>query len=141
MAWAAWLAVMLVLAMVEVATVNLVFLMLAGGAAAGALAAYAGFGLPLQFMIAIVVAVLMLLLVRPFFLRHFEKPDKDSLTNVDALVGAAALTLAPVDRRGGTIRLVGEVWTARTEQGEIPSDVDVTVVRIEGATAIVRSQS
>lgn len=141
MAWAAWLAVMLILAMIEIATVNLVFLMLAGGAAAGAVAAYAGFSLPMQFILAILVAVLMLVLVRPFFLRRFEKPEKESLTNVDALVGAPALTLERVDRRGGTVRLVGEVWSARTEDGTIESDVDVTVIRIEGATAIVRSQS
>lgn len=141
MAWAAWLAVMLILAMVEVATVNLVFLMLAAGAAAGAIAAFAGFSLPLQLILAILVAVLMLGLVRPIFLRHMERPGKETLTNVDALVGAPALTLERVDRRTGTVRLAGEVWSARTDDGSIEGDVDVTVVRIEGATAIVRSQS
>lgn len=140
MAWAAWLAVMLVLAMVEIATVNLVFLMLAGGAAAGAIAAYSGFSMALQILIAIVVSVLMLVLVRPFFLRQLHGKEKETLTNVDALVGAPALTLSPIDRRTGTIRLNGEVWTARTDGGELAADLDVTVVRIEGATAIVRGQ-
>jgi membrane protein implicated in regulation of membrane protease activity len=131
---------MLVLALVEVATVNLVFIMFAAGAAAGAVAAYAGFGLAMQMIIAIIVSVLMLWLVRPFFLRHLRVSEKESRTNVDALVGASALTLERIDRRGGTIRLVGEVWTARTEEGEISPETDVTVVRIEGATAIVRSK-
>ncbi|MDO5711763.1 MAG: NfeD family protein, partial [Micrococcales bacterium] len=43
--WAAWLAVALILGVVEAATVDLVFLMLAGGALAGTIAALAGLGL------------------------------------------------------------------------------------------------
>lgn len=141
MAWAIWLAVMLVLAMVEVATVNLVFLMMAAGAAAGAIAAYAGSSIGVQLIVAIVVAIAMLFGVRPFFLRQLESRD-ETRTNVDALIGAKALTLEHVSRRGGTIRLAGEVWSAKCEDDVvIAKGIDVAVIRIEGATAVVREKA
>lgn len=139
MGWALWLAIMLALAMVEIATVNLVFLMLAGGALAGAIAAYAGADLALQLVVAIVVAVAMLFVVRPFFLRHMQ-PKSEYLSNVEALVGATALTLEEVTPRSGTVRLSGEVWSARSNGPSIRPDIDVRVVRIDGATAVVEEK-
>lgn len=139
MGWAMWLAIMLALAMVEVFTVNLVFMMLAGGALAGAIAAYAGLDIAFQLLVAIIVAVAMLFLVRPFFLRHMQ-PKSEYLSNVDALVGATALTLEDVTSRSGTVRLSGEVWSARTNGAAIPPDADVRVVRIDGATAVVEEK-
>lgn len=136
MNWALWLAVMLILAMVEIFTVNLVFLMFAGGAAAGAIAAYLGLDIALQFIVAIVVAVAMLFLVRPLFLKSL-RPALEHRTNVDALLGAKALTLEVVTERAGTVRLAGEVWSARSMGTDIPSDCEVQVLRIDGATAVV----
>lgn len=136
MAWALWLAVMLTLAMVEVFTVNLVFLMLAAGAAAGSIAAYVGTPVSLQLIVSIVVAVVMLFVVRPLFLKQLQ-PKNAQLTNVDALVGAQAVALEEVSTNGGRIRLAGEMWSARTLGEVIDGGREVRVVRIDGATAIV----
>jgi membrane protein implicated in regulation of membrane protease activity len=38
----------------------------------------------------------------------------------------------------GTAKLSGEVWTARTDEGEVPANTKVSVVRIDGAIAIVK---
>lgn len=138
MEWAIWLALMLLLALVEVVTVNLVFMMFAAGAAAGAIVAFAGGEIPLQLMVAIVVSVAMLFLVRPIFLKRTQPPLLR--TNVEALVGAKARTLETVSGRGGTVRLSGEVWSARSEGSEIPADSEVQVVRIDGATAVVTTK-
>lgn len=136
MGWALWLAIMLILAMVEIFTVNLVFLMLSAGAAAGAISAYIGLDAALQLMIAIGVSIAMLFLVRPMFLKSMRSAA-DHRTNVDALIGAKALTLEEVTSRSGMVRLSGEVWSARSEGRPIPTDSEVVVVRIEGATAVV----
>ena len=69
--WLAWLGIALILLAVEVATVDFVFLMVAGGALAAAVASALGASLPVQVVVAVVVAGLLLLLVRPLVKRHF----------------------------------------------------------------------
>ena len=72
-----WAVLALVLAGVEVLTLDLVFLMLAAGAAAGGLAALAGAGLWVQGVVFAVVSLLMLAAVRPAALRIMEEIDFD----------------------------------------------------------------
>jgi len=56
------------------------------------------------------------------------------------LVGRDAVALVPVTTRTGRIKLNGEVWSARTREGEVAEDAYATVVAIEGATAIVTAK-
>jgi membrane protein implicated in regulation of membrane protease activity len=56
------------------------------------------------------------------------------------LIGQTAVVLTPVSVDGGTVRLGGELWSARAEAGvELPIEVEsrVRVLRIDGATAVV----
>ena len=136
--WAAWLALAVVLGVVEITTLDLTFLMLAAGALAGTGVALAGGALWLQAVIALVTAVAMLAVVRPVALRHLRTPGA-SRTGVAALVGAEAVALERVDAHSGFVKLKGEVWAARTYD---PSHViepgrHVEVMQIDGATAVV----
>ena len=136
--WLAWLALAVVLGVVEVMTLDLLFLMLAGGALAGMVAAAVGAGFVLQVVVALVTAVAMLAVVRPVALRHLRTPAA-ARTGVAALVGAKAVTLERVDNASGTIKLAGEVWTARSfdPHTAIEAGTTVDVVEIDGATAVV----
>jgi membrane protein implicated in regulation of membrane protease activity len=136
--WVWWLIAAVALVAVEVTTLDLIFLMLAAGAAAGAVAGVAGAPLALQAVAAIVVALGMLGAVRPIALRHLRQPI-ETRTGVAALVGAKALVLERVDAHNGRVKLAGEVWTARSYDGETvyePGET-VDVAQIEGATALV----
>jgi len=136
--WAAWLALAVVLGIVEVTTLDLTFLMLAAGALAGSGVAAAGGPLALQVIVALVAAVAMLAVVRPIALRHLRTPTA-TRTGVAALVGAEAVALERVDSRSGFIKLKGEVWSARTYDPShvIEAGRNVEVVQIDGATAVV----
>ncbi len=136
--WAAWLGVAVVLGIVEVATLDLVFAMLAAGAVAGAGTALVTDNLAIQVLVALVVSVLMLFVVRPVALRHLRTPFAIR-TGTEALVGERAVVLEPVDGDGGRVKLNGEVWSARSfDPGlSIAAGRHVEVVQIEGATAIV----
>jgi membrane protein implicated in regulation of membrane protease activity len=47
-----------------------------------------------------------------------------------------------VGAHGGQVKLAnGDIWTARTEAGDLQPGMRVRVSRIDGATAIVRSDS
>ena len=74
-AWLAWVGLALALGAIELASVDFVFLMLAGGALAGALAAVLGVPVVGQVLVSLAVAALALLLVRPVIKRQFTVPD------------------------------------------------------------------
>ena len=137
-AWAGWLGLAVVLGIIETTTLDLVFLMLAGGALAGAAAAAFGAPLLLSAVVAILASAALLGVVRPIARRHLRTP-LETRTGVAALVGRQAVVLARVDGESGQVKLAGEVWSARAfdEHEVIEPGEKVQVVQIEGATALV----
>ncbi|WP_299562609.1 NfeD family protein [uncultured Mycolicibacterium sp.] len=134
-----WLVLALGLAGAEALTGDLFLLMLSGGALA---AAGTSWLLPwpiwVDGVVFLVVSVLLLVLVRPALRRRFG-PGDGLPDPIKELEGKSALVLDRVTVHQGQVRLDGEVWTARPlndhdvyEPGE-----HVTVVRIDGATAVV----
>jgi membrane protein implicated in regulation of membrane protease activity len=136
--WLAWLGLAIVLGGIEVTTLDLTFLMLSAGALAGVGVAVLGLPFVVQVLVALATAVAMLAAVRPVALRHLRTPA-ETRTGIAALVGAKAITLERVDNNGGSIKLMGEVWTARSYDPHtaIEAGTPVDVVKIDGATAIV----
>jgi membrane protein implicated in regulation of membrane protease activity len=136
--WLAWVGLALVLGAVEVATVDFVFVMLAGGALAGAVAAAFDASFAVQVVSSVAVAAALLLIVRPVAKRHFTVTGNAGIGAV-AQVGRAALVLQTVTEHDGRVKLGGETWSARTAPDAavcLPGQ-EVRVVAIEGATAIV----
>ncbi|MCC9174627.1 NfeD family protein [Arthrobacter sp. zg-Y179] len=138
--WALWLVLFLGFAAVEALTLDLFFGMLAVGALAAMLASFFAAPLFLQVVVFAVVSVLMIGVVRPIALKHLQKGDKDQLSNIDRIIGAPALTLESVTGSSGTVKIGGDTWTARSVDGSpLPAGVEVSVARIEGATALVQA--
>jgi len=138
--WLAWVGLALALGAIEVVSVAFVFLMLAGGALAGAAAAAVGFPLVVQVIAAVGVAGALLLGVRPIVKSRFMVPNRGDIGAV-AQVGRHALVLQTVTEHDGRVKLGGETWSARTAPDAaacLPGQ-EVRVVSIEGATAIVSS--
>ena len=136
--WLAWVGIALALGAIELASVDFVFLMLAGGALAGAVAAVLGVPVVGQVLVSLAVAALALLLVRPVIKRQFTVQDAQGIGTA-AQIGRSALVLSTVTENDGRIKLGGETWTARTAPDAaacLPGQ-EVRVVSIEGATAIV----
>jgi membrane protein implicated in regulation of membrane protease activity len=97
-AWATWLGIAVVLAVVEILSLDLVLLMFALGALAAAAAA--GLGAPIWVTLPLfaLVSVALLALVRPSVVAKLH--DGPTLQTGHAnLVGAAAVVVEPVDRR------------------------------------------
>lgn len=137
-AWAAWLGLAAVLAIVEMMSLDLVLLMFAVGAIAAAIAA--GLGAPVWIAIPLfaIVSLLMLFLVRPPVVNKLHA-GPTLTTGHGNLVGRVALVVEPVDERMGRIQLAGELWSARTPRYEGPFETgtEVLVTQIDGATAVV----
>jgi membrane protein implicated in regulation of membrane protease activity len=136
--WVWWLLIVVVLLGLEVLSLDLLFASFAVGALAGALMGLLGVPVLAQVIVAVVVALVTLFGLRPFAKRFLQRGDP-AITNVDALVGHRAVVLERVDSRDGRVKVGGEVWSARSLQLETSyaPGTDITVVRIDGATAIV----
>ncbi|NLW98707.1 MAG: NfeD family protein [Actinomycetales bacterium] len=137
--WIVWLGLALVLAAIEAATVDFVFIMLAGGALAGAAAAGLGAPVPLQVVIAVASAFALLFLVRPLVKRRFMDTETDHGIGAAGLIGRDAWVLETITETDGRVKLAGEVWSARVAQGAgvLQPGTQVRVVEIRGATVHV----
>ena len=124
--------------LVELLTANLLFASLAISALAAAGAAGFGGDIVVQGITFALTSVLSLFLLRPIALKHLKMKGTPAATNVDALIGAEAITLTEVTDRSGQVKLTGEVWSAKTHSGVIAADEKVVVVAIRGATAIIK---
>jgi len=139
MVWWIWVLIAIVLVVAEMLTLDLVLLMLAGGALAAALAAELGVeNIIWQGIIWAVVSLLLLLFLRKWMLEHMKIRGKAIETNAQSSVGKTGVTVTDVNAAGGRIKFQGEVWSARSADGtELPNGTHVTVIKIDGATAIV----
>ncbi len=137
-AWVWWLILALLFGVAEVSTTTLLFGMLTGGALAAMVSGVVGADVPIQLLVFAAASALLLLVVRPVARRHLHMP-LPTRSGVAALVGTEAVVLEQVDGNDGRIKLAGEVWSARSYDGEalLPAGTPVYVVAIEGATALV----
>lgn len=135
-----WLAAGGALLVAEMLTVDLLFASLAFSAFMAAGVNALGLNMAVQGITFGVAAVISLFILRPIALKNLKKRTPDFATNVDALVGASAFTISVINDRSGQVKLNGEVWSARSESGEIAADSKVQVIAIEGATAVVNQR-
>jgi membrane protein implicated in regulation of membrane protease activity len=136
--WLLWLVAALGLAGAEALTGDLFLLMLSGGALAAVASSLLLDNYVVDGVVFLVASLLLLVLVRPTLRRRFAAgtglPEP-----MKALEGKSALVLDKVARHEGQVKLEGEVWTARPLNDDDvyePGD-HVTVMRIDGATAVV----
>lgn len=137
--WLWWVAAALVLGLVEVASLDLVFVMLSVAAIAAAAAAGLGASFTVQVLVFVATAALLLAVLRPVALRRLKPAGPGQRTNAAAQLGRRAEVLAEVSERSGRVKLAGEEWSARSAQpgAVFPVGHVVEVTAIDGATAIV----
>lgn len=138
-AWAIWLSLAALLAVAEILSFDLVLIMLAVGALAGAGVAVVAPDLWwLQVLVAAGVSVGTLLLLRPTLLAKVRSlPGYRSST--DTMVGSSGTAVSEITHDGGEIKVAGLSWTARTMHpgSVIDAGTEIEVYEIDGAIAVV----
>ena len=142
-AWIVWLVLILVFIIIEMLTLDFVFLMIAVGSLGGLVSGLFGAPWWLQLIIAAVLSVVLIFFIRPPLLHALKKGGDPAKSNVDRLIGMGGVVVSTVTRTAGLVKLqVGETWTARLAPLEgspvelVPGE-HVIVVSIDGATAVV----
>jgi membrane protein implicated in regulation of membrane protease activity len=136
--WILWMIAAGLLAVGEMFTLGFFAGPIAIAAVTAAIVALAGGGLALQWIVFSAMSLASLVVLRPIARRHMRTPAQ-LRTGTAALVGAPAVVLERVDRDGGTVKLAGEIWSARAydEDHSFEPGVRVEVLKIDGATALV----
>ena len=141
MTWVAWIALAVVLFIVELTTTDLVAVWFALAAMALAIITAIFEKLPLVWQIVIFVALSTLLVVLTRrFVKKLTQRKKDQETNLELVVNHTALVVEDIDndREAGAIKINGLIWNARSANGEkIEKETLVTVREIQGNKAIV----
>lgn len=137
--WAAWLSLTFVLLVLEVFTLDMLFLMLSAGALAAMTVSLAGGEAWIQVVVAAITALLMLGAVRPVALKHLRKSPPDQLTNIDRMQGMEAHALEAVTDAAGLAEVDGGTWTARAVGAQtIEAGATAVVESVDGATVYLK---
>lgn len=134
-----WIAVLIVMAIIEIITLGLTTIWFAGGALVAFIASLLGAGIPVQVVLFVVVSVLLLALTRPYALKHFNK-DRTK-TNAESLVGSEGIVLEDIEnlQAAGLIQVNGLEWSARSLDGSrIAKGKKVQIEDIQGVKLIVK---
>ena len=80
-----------------------------------------------------VVSALSLLLVRPALIKKLHKPQRERLSNAEALIGQEGRVSEMIEAGGyGRVAIDGDDWKAQSADGAaINKDVRVRVVKME----------
>ena len=136
---AVWLILLVALVTGEAITVGLTFIWFAGGAMGGLLVAVLSGPVWLQIVVFLVLSTLTLILVRPAAAKLLTPGI--SPTNADRVLSQIALVTEEINNiaETGQVKLFGQVWTARSENGEvIPAQSRVRILRSEVVKVFVK---
>ena len=123
----AWLALLILLVLIELATMGLTTIWFAAGALVATIAAACG------------APLLMLVFTRPVAMRYFNVGR--AKTNVDSVLGERGIVTGRIDNLHscGQVTLKGMEWSARSQEteGTIEEGTVVIVKKIDGVKLIV----
>lgn len=140
---ALWFVLLIAFVVVEMITVGLTTIWLAGGAVAAFIAATAGLNVFIQIAVFLVVSFVLICFTRPF-VKRFITP-KRTRTNSEGLIDSIVRVTGEINNREGKGSALagGQEWTARSYRDDvvIASEQMAKVVAIEGVKLIVEPLS
>lgn len=136
-----WIAVLIVMLLIEIMTLGLTTIWFAGGALVAFIAGLLGAGVPLQIVLFVVVSLGLLAGTRPFAARFLNR-DRVK-TNSESLIGETGIVLEDIDNlhAAGQVQVNGLEWTARSaDETRIERGKRVLIEEISGVKLIVREK-
>ena len=135
-----WLGLVIIFLIIELLTVGLTCIWLAGGSLAALLVSLTGANIVWQVLMFILVSFLLVVFTRPFAMKYINA--RHERTNVDELIGKLVKVTETVDNyeQTGAATANGLDWTARSEDDRetIEKGSLARVVRISGVKLILK---
>lgn len=134
-----WLAILIILVVIEIFTLGLTTIWFAGGALLAIVVAALGGPVWLQIMIAAIVSGVLLFFTRPIAMKYFNR-DRER-TNAESLVGRQAIVISEINNLQGIgqVTINGMEWTARSiVDGQTIEAGEIVIIRgINGVKLLV----
>lgn len=135
-----WLGLLILFLVIEIATVGLTTIWMAGGTFGAIILDLVGLNLWWQIGAFLVVSFVMLVFTRPFVLKYINSHHEK--TNYEGIIGKVVRITERVDnlQQTGTAVVNGLEWTTRAEQDDVilnPGEL-AKVVNISGVKLIVK---
>lgn len=138
-----WLAVIVVSAIIEMVTFELVSIWFTAGAIIPfILAGIGGIEIEIQIAVFVVVSALLIIFVRKYAQKLLFKNMK-AKTNIDSFVGKEYRLLEDTDfEKNGSIKINDVIWTASSFDGNlIKKGSLVEIVKVDGNKMLVKQKS
>ena len=136
-----WLAVLVAAVALEAATADFVAIWFFPAALVSMVMAFCGADPIWQWVVFVVIGLLLVASTRRLC-KRWLRPSKDSVTNVDLLVGCSCRVSEDINNLAetGAVRLRGTEWSAIAERDDvtIPVGTVVTVLEVRGVKLLVR---
>lgn len=135
----AWLVILAVLLVIEIATLGLTTIWFAAGALVAFLMSLAQLNVYFEIVVFLVVSILMLLFTRPIAVKYFN--SKRIKTNYESVIGSVAKVTQTINNYNatGVVVVAGVEWMARAADDSyiINSGSRVIVKEVSGVKLIV----
>ena len=133
-----WLAIVLLLSFVEVATVNLVTIWFIVSALVALLLAFFNVDFIVQFAVFVILGVILLVTTRSYLEKLLNKNKQK--TNLDRVVGMEGVVTEQITKHNpGEVKVDGKKWTAISSK-TITEGKNVKIVKIEGVKLVVEEE-
>lgn len=136
-----WLGLLVVLLLVELATMGLTTIWFAGGALAAFAVSMFTEAVSLQVLVFLAVSSILLIFTRPFAVKFVNKNRVK--TNADSLIGKIGIVTAEIDNleSRGEVQVSGQIWSARSKEGKekLEKGTQVKILDISGVKLIVEA--
>lgn len=134
-----WLGLVIVLLLIEIATLGLTTIWFAGGAMAAFISTFFGASVTAQRTIFVVLSFALLVITRPMAVKYMKRGHVK--TNAESLVGRLAVVTKEINNlaQSGEVLISDISWTARSKDDNkaIPVKSRVRILAIEGVKLIV----
>jgi membrane protein implicated in regulation of membrane protease activity len=134
-----WLGLMVLLIIIEAATMGLTTIWFAIGALFAFLISLTHVHPLVQFGVFLLTSLILLFYTRPLAKKYFKVGSH--ATNVDSFIGREGIVIKSIEKYNtGQVKVWGQIWTAVSENGEvIPQDTRIRVKAVEGVKLIVEA--
>lgn len=136
-----WLAILVVMAVIEIITLGLTTVWFAGGALVAFVFSLFGVPIPLQITVFVVVSLVLLFATRPIAVKYFNNGRLK--TNAEGLIGKYGIVLEDINNLHavGLVQVDGMEWSARaTDESTIEKGQEVIIRAISGVKLIVEEK-
>lgn len=135
----AWLIILAVFIVIEIATLGLTTIWFAAGALVAFLLSLANVNIILEIIVFLVISILMLIFTRPIAIKYFN--SKRIKTNYESVIGSVGKVTETIDNFNatGVVSVAGLEWTARSNNDTevIKPGTKVLIKQVAGVKLIV----